>query len=111
MEIIDYETTGGQKSYKRIFNRIAKSRARYWIQYIRHKIVKNGLAAITELDTRQLRGDLWEIKFSKNRIMYILRAKQDKIYFLHACRKQKGKAEQFDIDTAISRAKEKGLDI
>jgi phage-related protein len=75
---------------------------------IRHKLVKKGLAALNELDTRQLKGKLWEIKFSKNRIMYIV-ADVKNIHLLHACRKQKGKAEQFELDTAIQRAKEKGL--
>jgi len=31
------------------------------------------------------------------------------IHFLHACKKQKGKAEQYEIDTAVKRAKEKGF--
>jgi phage-related protein len=43
--------------------------------------------------------------------MYVLQAEDDEIYFLHACRKQKGKAEKFELDTAIKRAKEKGFDI
>jgi len=75
---------------------------------IRHKIVKNGLEALKELDTRQLRGKLWEIKFSKNRVMYVV-ADSENIHFLHACKKQKGKAEKFELNTAIQRAKEKGL--
>ena len=60
--------------------------------------------------TRQLQGKLWEIKFSDNRIMYVI-ADKDNIYFLHACRKQKGKAEKFELDTAIKRAKEKSFNI
>lgn len=51
---------------------------------------------------------MWEIKFSKNRIMYILQD-EDNIYFIHACRKQKGKAEQFELNKAIQRAKENGF--
>lgn len=31
------------------------------------------------------------------------------VYFLHACAKQKGKAEKFELDTAIRRAKEANL--
>ena len=67
-----------------------------------------GLSALDELDTRQLSGKLWEIKFSKNRIMYIV-ADNENIHMLHACKKQKGKAEQFELDTAKQRAKELGL--
>jgi len=67
-----------------------------------------GLSALDELDTRQLVGKLWEIKFSKNRIMYII-ADSDNIHMLHACKKQKDKAEQFEVDTAKRRARELGL--
>ena len=42
--------------------------------------------------------------------MYVI-ADTDNIYFLHICKKQKDKAEQFEIDTAIQRAKEKGLEL
>ena len=50
------------------------------------------------------------IKFyDKNRIMYVLVADEDTIYFLHVCKKQKGKAEKFEIDTALDRMKEYGL--
>lgn len=67
-------------------------------------------AAFDELDTRQLKGKLWEIKFYDNRIMYVLYDEQN-IYFLHACQKQKNKAEKFELDKAIRRAKEVGLKI
>jgi len=65
---------------------------------------------LDELDTRQLRGKLWEIKFSQNRIMYVT-ADKDNIYFLHACKKQKDKAKKFELNTTIKRAKELGFDI
>jgi hypothetical protein len=77
---------------------------------IRHRLVLNGLQSLEELSTRQLVGKLWEIKFSKNRIMYVL-VDEKNIHFLNACKKQKGKAEQFELEKAISRAKEQGLSI
>jgi len=40
--------------------------------------------------------------------MYVLKD-GDNIYFLHACKKQKGKAEQFELNKAIMRAKEASL--
>ena len=61
-----------------------------------------------ELNTRQLRGKLFEIKYSDNRIMYVIKD-ENNVYFLHACQKQKGKAEKFEIETAIQRAKELNL--
>jgi len=37
--------------------------------------------------------------------MYVV-ADEDNIYLVHACKKQKGKAEKFELDTAIKRVKE-----
>ena len=110
MRIIDYQTAGGKNLIKEYLSALPVEERD--VGYgIRHKIILNGADALKELDTRQLRGKLWEIKFSANRIMYVLQAEHDKIYFLHACRKQKGKAEKFELDTAIRRAKEAGFDI
>jgi len=66
---------------------------------------RKGLEALEVLNTRQLRGKLWEIKFYRsNRIMYVV-ADEDNIYLVHACKKQKGKAEKFELDTAIRELK------
>jgi phage-related protein len=70
--------------------------------------MENGLDALDNLNTRQLRGKLWEIKFSNNRMIYAV-ANKDNIFFLHACKKQKGKAEKFEIEKALSRMAEVGL--
>ena len=35
----------------------------------------------------------------------------ENVYFLHACQKQKDKAEKFEIDTALKRAKEIKLNV
>jgi len=40
--------------------------------------------------------------------MYVLKDDEN-VYFLHACQKQKGKAEKFEINTAIGRAQEFNL--
>jgi len=109
MRIIDYQTAGGKNLIKEYLSSLPETE-RFVGYSIRHKIVLHGLEAIKEFDTRQLRGKLWEIKFSKNRIMYVI-ADSENIHFLHACRKQKGKAEKFELETAIQRAKEKGFDI
>ena len=75
---------------------------------MRHEIILNGLLAFQTLNTRQLRGKLYEIKYSDNRIMYVIKDDEN-VYFLHACQKQKGKAEKFEIDTALGRARELNL--
>jgi len=107
MNIIDYMTVGGKNLIKEYLGAlpVAERATGYGI---RHKIIKDGLEAFERLDTRQLKGKLWEIKFSDNRIMYVI-ADADNVYFLHACQKQKGKAEQFELNKAIQRAKEQNL--
>ena len=102
-EIIDYKTSGGKNLITEYLDDLPNSE-RLTGYKIRSKIRNDGLEALDYLNTRQLEGKLWEIKFSKNRIMYVIKgAKQ--IYFLHACRKQKGKAEKFELDKARKRAK------
>ena len=107
MRIHDYHTAAGKNAIKEYLGTLPKTEM-YVSYHIRHRIILDGLAVLDELDTRQIKGKLWEIKLSQNRIMYII-ADKENIHFLHACKKQKGKAEQFEIDTAIKRAKEKGL--
>ena len=68
----------------------------------------NGLDAFEKLNTRQLRGKLWEIKISQNRIMYII-VNEDIVAFLNICKKQKGRTEKKEIDKAIRRAKKENL--
>ena len=107
MRIHDYHTAGGKNLIKEYLSDLPENER--VIGYgIRHKIVLRGLDAFSELDTRQLKGKLWEIKFFKNRVMYVI-VDQANVHFFHACKKQKGKAEQFEIEKAIQRAKEKGI--
>ena len=107
MNLHDYTTSAGKNLIKEYLSALPKTEM--YIGYrIRHMLIKDGLEALAELDTRQLKGKLWEIKFSQNRIMYVL-ADSDNLYMLHACKKEKGKAEKFELDTAIQRAKECGF--
>ena len=107
MKIHDYCTASGKNVIEEYLDHLPK---RLCLEgyAIRRKINSEGYQALQYLNTRQLRGKLWEIKFSQERIMYIL-VDSDNIYFLHICKKQKGKAEKHEIETAISRAREAGL--
>jgi len=107
MEIYDYSTDGGKNLILEYINDLS-NREKCEIIDARNEIELNGYDAFFKLNTRQLRGKLWEIKLSQNRIMYVL-ADKDKVYFLNICKKQKGKAEKREIDLAIRRAKENGL--
>ena len=94
MKILDYYTDGGKNLIKEYLSSLPIPERTYGYG-IRHKIIQEGVKAFEGLDTRQLRGKLWEIKFFDNRIMYIIFNK-DFVHFLHACKKQKGKAERFE---------------
>ena len=107
MNIHDYCTDGGKNLIKDYLHHLPKAEQMEGYR-IRHNIIQYGLEAFPFLVTRQLRGKLWEIKFTSNRIMYVI-VDKDNVHFLHACKKQKGKAEKFELDTAIQRAKEHDL--
>ena len=107
MKIVDYYTEGGKNLIKEYLSNLPVIERTYGYA-IRHKIINDGLNAFYGLNTRQLVGNLWEIKFFNNRIMYVVLDKET-VHFLHACKKQKGKAEKFELDKAIQRAKEQNL--
>jgi len=109
MEILDYITSGGKNVITEYLDTLPKKEMLEGYR-IRSFIEENGMTALFELNTRQLKGKLWEIKFSKNRIMYIVKDEKC-IYFLHACQKQKSKAEKFELEKAIKRAKNNSLKI
>ncbi len=75
---------------------------------IRNEIRKHGLDAFEKLNIRQLRGRLYEIKIFSHRIMYVI-SDPELVLFLHICKKQKGKAEQFELKKALRRSKEAGI--
>lgn len=109
IKIVDYHTSGGKNLIKEYLSSLPSDELKEGYG-IRHYIKQYGVLALNDLDTRQLRGKLYEIKFSSNRIMYVLKDAEN-IYFLHACKKQKGKAEKFEIEKAVRRAKEIDLKI
>lgn len=109
MRIIDYKTAGGKNLITEYIDALPDDE-QVTAYDIRRSIRKHGNIALKALNTRQLKGKLWEIKFSSNRIMYVT-ADRHKIYFLHICKKQKQKAEKKELETAIKRAKEQGLTV
>lgn len=109
MNVFRYQTNGGKDLILDYIYRLPKKQKAIALT-IFEKLEEDGLKALELLNTRQLRKKLWEIKFDKNRMMYVV-ADQDNLYILHACRKQKGKAERFELDTAIKRAEELGQEL
>lgn len=109
MNVFRYETNGGKDLILDYINGLPRKQRATGL-FILETLEIKGLQALECLNTRQLRHKLWEIKFDKNRLMYVV-ADKDNLYILHACRKQKGKAERFELDKAIQRAKELGQEL
>lgn len=104
LNIYTYQTSGGKDLIINYLDSLPKNESAEGY-YIMEQLEKRGISFLQMLNTRQLSGKLWEIKFRKNnRIMYILLDK-DNMYLLHACKKQKGKAERFELNKAKRRAK------
>ena len=107
MDIFDYSAAGGKNLIMSYIDKLPSAEQTYILE-ARRMIRKEGIRAFDKLTTRQLRGKLYEIKISQTRIMYII-ADRDSVFFLHICKKQKGKAEKQEIDKAMKRAKKEGL--
>lgn len=107
MKIYDYMTSGGKNLIRRYIDSLPL-REQVDVYNIRDEIENNGLDAFEKLNTRQLRGKLWEIKISKTRVMYVIIDAQS-VAFLHICKKQKGRAEKKEIETAVRRARNEHL--
>lgn len=107
MKIYDYTTLGGKNL---ILNYIEKLPIEPKVKalQIRRMIEDEGVNAFTKLNTRRLFSKLYEIKFSNQRIAYVI-VGNEYVYFLHIFQKQKNKTERNDIDLAIERAKRKGV--
>ncbi len=105
MQVHAYTTMGGKNEIF-IYLDSLETRERAEGYAIISNLEEQGSKFLDTLDTRQLKGKIWEIKFYRhNRIMYIL-VDQDNIFLLHACKKQKNKAEKKNIEIAMKRAKE-----
>lgn len=105
MNVHHYETSGGKDLILKYIDELPKDERAEGLTIL-SKLEDEGLEALNVLNTRQLKAKLWEIKFyDKNRIMYVV-ADGDNMYLVHACKKQKGKAEKFELDKAIKRVKE-----
>lgn len=105
MKLLTYHTSGGKDLIIEFLDSLPKDEAALGYAIL-EMLADRGFEALEALDTRQIRGKLWEIKFRrKNRIFYAV-VESGCVYLLHACKKQKGKAETHEIQTALQRMKE-----
>ena len=107
IDIYDYQTAGGKNLITEYIDALPNAE-KLELYDIRKEIRNSGLDAFEKLNTRQLRGKLWEIKSSQTRIMYVI-IDENGVAFLHICKKQKGKAEKQELEKALRRAKNEGL--
>ena len=92
MNIVDYKTKGGKNLILDYIDSLPEDQ-KLELYDIRSEIRQHGMDAFEKINTRQLVGKMWEIKASQNRVMYVI-VNKDAVAFLHACKKQKGKAEK-----------------
>jgi len=99
MNVYTYTTKGGKDLIKEYLDNLPKSEEVEGY-FILESLEKHGVAFLENINTRQLGNKLWEIKYYRhNRIFYVL-VNEDNIYLLHACKKQKGKAEKHELKKA-----------
>ncbi len=105
MNVHTYCSKGGKDLIREYLDRLPVNESAEGY-FIIEQLGKQGADFLKVLNTRQLDNKLWEIKFYRhNRIMYVLIDKAN-IYLVHACKKQKGKAEKFELNKARKRARE-----
>lgn len=106
MLVQTYHSKGGKDLILEFIDQLPKDeRAEAYL--ILSKLQEHGIEYLRDmLNTRKIENKLWEIKFYRaNRIFYVLTDNQT-IYLLHACIKQKNKAELKNLEVARLRAKE-----
>jgi len=104
LEVFTYHTAGNKDVIRTYLNGLEKADKVHGYTIL-YRLETMGISALDSLNTRQISGKVWEIKFAQHRIFYLL-VEREKIYLLHACHKQKNKAEPKDIDIALRRARE-----
>ena len=105
MNVFTYSTQGGKDLIREYLDGLP-NRESVEGYFIIESLEREGTKFLETLNTRQLERKLWEIKYPRhNRIFYVL-VDQENIYLLHACKKQKGKAEKFELEKAKKRAKD-----
>lgn len=104
MNVHTYRTLGGKDVITGYLDKLPEKESAEGY-YILRKLEEEGIPFLKTLNTRQLDGKLWEIKFHQhNRVMYVVVDKNN-LYLVHACKKQKGRAEKHELNKALRRTK------
>ena len=84
MKVYTYHTNGGKDLIRTFLDNLPQSEGAEGY-YIIEQLEAKGIEFMRSVNTRQLEGKLWEIKFQRhNRIMYILIDADQIIYYMPA---------------------------
>ena len=103
MKVVFYKTAGGASPVERYLEDL-DARERAAVADTLKTIETSGLRG-SGVRTRQIKGKLWEIKASQQRVFYVVVAGGDSV-LLHAAKKEGQKAARIDLETAESRFRE-----
>ena len=104
VKIITYCSAGGKDLIREFLDSLPLREAVEGYYILEH-LELGGYEFLTSITTRQINDKLWEIKYPRhNRIFYAV-LHEETMWLLHACKKQKGKAERFEIEKAKRRMK------
>jgi phage-related protein len=104
MNVRYYQSAGGKNLIIDYVDKLPKRERMLGLAIIQD-LANNGHSVLASLDTRQIDGKLWEIKFYNHNRFFYCCVEGDTIYLVHACKKQKNAAEQKDINKAKQRMK------
>jgi len=105
MKILTYCSNGGKDLIREFLDNLPL-RESVEGYYILEHLELEGYEFLKTLTTRQIENKLWEIKYPRhNRIFYAV-LQDDVMFLLHACKKQKSKAERFELEKAKKRMKD-----
>lgn len=105
MKLYFYKTIGGKNLILEFIHTLSKEEKAEAL-YILSILEEGNQNVFEHLDVKHFTDKIYEIKFRKhNRLFYVLKNNVD-LYILHACKKQKNKAEKNDRNIVLKRAKE-----
>ena len=105
MKLYFYKTIGGKNLILEFIHTLSKEEEAEAL-YILSILEEGNQNVFEHLDVKHFTDKIYEIKFRKhNRLFYVLKNNED-LYILHACKKQKNKAEKNDRNIVLKRAKE-----
>jgi len=102
-----YKTIGGKNLILDFIYSLSKEEKAEAL-YILSILESGSVNSLNHLEVKHFHEKIYEIKFRKhNRFFYVLENNEN-LYILHACKKQKNRAEIKDKNLVIKRSKEIG---